>query len=212
MPFVSVRATAMKKRSRVGSKPAKARPRKALKLKGGRASKAATRRDPAPAGQTEVTRLTRELDEAREQQTATSEVLRIISSSPSNLYPVFEAILANATRICEAKFATLFLCDADAFRVVAMHNSPPAYAEVRLREPLIRPPLDTVLGRVCASKDVVQIDDVRKRKSYIERDPYTVAAVELGGYRTVLGVPILKQSALIGVINIYRQEVRPFTN
>src|SRR5262249_10949119 len=78
-------------------------------------------------------------------------------------------------------------------------------------EPLIRPPPDSVLARVSASKDVVHIADVRQKKSYIERDPYTVAAVELGGYRTVLGVPILKQSALIGVINIVRQEVRLFT-
>jgi GAF domain-containing protein len=93
-----------------------------------------------------------------------------------------------------------------------MHNTPPAYAEVRQREPLVRPPADSVLGRVSASKNFVHIADVRQRKSHIDRDPYTVAAVELGGYRTLLGVLILKQSALIGVINIHRQEVRPFTN
>jgi class 3 adenylate cyclase len=202
---------AMKRRSRAGGKPAKARPRKALKRKGGSAPKAVSR-GRSSLGQTEVARLTRERDEALAQQIATSEVLRIISSSPSNLDPVFEAILANATRICEAKFATLYLCDADAFRVVAMHNTPPAYAEVRQREPLVRPPPDSVLGHVSASKDVVHIADVKQAKSYIERNPFTVAGVELGGYRTVLGVPILQQSALIGVVNIYRQEVRPFTN
>jgi hypothetical protein len=201
----------MKRRSRAGGKPAKARPRKALKRKGGSAPKAVSR-GRSSLGQTEVARLTRERDEALAQQIATSEVLRIISSSPSNLDPVFEAILANATRICEAKFATLYLCDADAFRVVAMHNTPPAYAEVRQREPLVRPPPDSVLGHVSASKDVVHIADVKQAKSYIERNPFTVAGVELGGYRTVLGVPILQQSALIGVVNIYRQEVRPFTN
>jgi hypothetical protein len=114
----------MKRRSRAG-KPVKALPRKALKLKPRKASKAVTRRGSAPASQeTEVARLTRERDAALEQQTATSDVLRIISSSPSNLDPVFNAILANATRLCEAKFATLYLCDDDAFRVVAMHNTP----------------------------------------------------------------------------------------
>jgi adenylate cyclase len=202
----------MKRRSRAGGERVKARPRKALKLKGRKTPTAVTRRGSAPADPMEVARLARERDEALEQQTATSKVLRIISSSPSNLDPVFKAILANATRICEAKFATLYLCDADAFRVVAMHNAPPAYAEVRKREPLIRPPPDSVLGRVSANKDVVHIADARQIKSYIERNRYTVAAVELGRYRTVLGVPILKQSALIGVININRQEVRPFAN
>ncbi len=202
----------MKRRSRAGQTQAKARSRKALKLKGRKAPKAVTRGGSAHADRTEVARLTRERNEALEQQIATSEVLRIMSSSPSNLDPVFEAILANATRICEAKFATLYLCDADAFRVVAMHNTPPAYAEVRQREPLVRPPPDSVLGRVSASKDVVHIADVKQAKSYIERNPFTVAGVELGGYRTVLGVPILQQSALIGVVNIYRQEVHPFTN
>jgi len=160
----------------------------------------------------ENTRLLNELKQSLEQQTATADVLRVISSSPGELRPVFQAMLENATRICEAKFATLYLCDADAFRVVAMHNTPPAYAEARQREPLIRPPSDSVLGRVSASKQVVHITDVREVQSYIERNPYMVAGVELGGYRTALGVPMLKQGALIGVVNIYRQEVRPFTD
>ena len=138
----------MKKRSRAASKLAKARHRQASKPKGRSAPKTSSGRGSAPADPTEVARLTRERDEALEQQTATSEVLRIISSSPSNLDPVFETILANATRICEAKFGTLYLCDADAFRVMAMHNAPPAYAEVRQRDPLVRPPSDSVLRRV----------------------------------------------------------------
>src|SRR5262249_54473963 len=95
---------------------------------------------------------TRELSESLEQQTATSEVLRVISSSPGDLTPVFQAMLENAVRICEAKFGTMFLRDADAFRVVAMHTPPPAYAEARRREPLVRPPPDSILGRVSASK------------------------------------------------------------
>jgi signal transduction histidine kinase len=125
---------------------------------------------------------------------------------------VFLAMLEKATRICEAKFGTLYLRDADAFRVVAMHNAPPAYAEARQREPLVRPPPDSTLGRVSASKQVVHITDVREVQSYIDRNPFVVAGVELGGYRTVLGVPMLKQDALIGVVSIYRQEVRPFTD
>jgi len=156
--------------------------------------------------------LRRELDEAREQQTAAAGVLRVISSSPGDLEPVFQAILSNATRICEAKFGTLYLRDADAFRVAAMHNTPPAYAKARQREPLVRPPPDSTLSRVSASKQVVHINDVREVQSYIERNPFMVAGVELGGYRTALGVPMLKQSALIGVVIIYRQEVRPFND
>jgi len=125
---------------------------------------------------------------------------------------VFQTILSNATRICEAKFGTLYLRDADAFRVVAMHNVPSSYAKARQREPLVRPPPDSVLGRVSATKQVVHITDIRTVRSYIERNPSIVSGVELGGYRSVLGVPILKQNGLIGVVNIYRQEVRPFTD
>ena len=147
----------------------------------------------------ELRQRTDDLTESLEQQTATSEVLRVISSSPGELTPVFEAILENATRICEAKFGTLYLCDADAFRAVAMYNTPPAYAEARQREPIIRPPPDSVLGRVSASKQAVHITDVREVQSYIERNPYMVAAVELGGYRTTLGVPMVRQGALIEI-------------
>jgi two-component system, NtrC family, sensor kinase len=160
----------------------------------------------------ELRQRTTDLTESLDQQTATSEVLRVISSSPGELEPVFQTMLENATRICEAKFGTLYLRDDDAFRVVAMHNAPPAFAEARQREPLIRPPPDSVLGRVSSSNQVVHIADVREIQSYIERNPYMVAAVELGGYRTILGVPMLKQSALIGVVHIYRQEVRPFND
>ena len=160
----------------------------------------------------ELRQRTADLTESLEQQTATSEVLRVISSSPGELEPVFQTMLESATRICEAKFGTLFLADADAFRAVATHNTPSAYAEARQRELLIRPPPDSALGRVSSSKQTVHITDVREVKSYIERNPYMVAAVELGGCRTALGVPMLKQSALIGVVTIYRQEVRPFTD
>jgi hypothetical protein len=87
------------------------------------------------------------LAEALEQQTATSEVLQVISSSPGDLEPVFRGVLENATRICEAKFGTLYLCEADAFRMVATHNAPPAYVEARTRREQFRPHPDAPLGR-----------------------------------------------------------------
>src|SRR5262249_16621303 len=109
----------------------------------------------------ENARLLSELRESLQQQTATSDVLQVISSSPGELEPVFQAMLANATRICEAKFGTLWLCEGDAFRAVALHNAPPAYAEARRRELLLRPPPDTALGRAASTKQVVQIDTLR---------------------------------------------------
>src|SRR6516165_4608401 len=160
----------------------------------------------------ELRQRTSDLTESLEQQTATSEVLRVISSSHGELEPVFQTMLENATRICGAKFGTLYLCDADAFRAVALHNPPPAYAEARQREPLVRPPPDSILRRVSATKQVVHITDIREIQSYIERNPYMIAAVELGGYRTVVGVPMLKQGALVGVANIYHKEVLPSPN
>jgi signal transduction histidine kinase/putative methionine-R-sulfoxide reductase with GAF domain len=202
----------MRRRSRAGGEPVKTRRRKTAARKRLNAPKVRGRGAPVPCRETEVALLTHERDEALEQLSAASEVLGVISSSPGDLKPVFDAILEKATRICEAKFGTFYLCDADAFRVVAMHNTPPAYAEARQRKPLVRPPRDSILGRVSASKRVVHITDVRDVQSYIEGNPYMVAGVELGGYRTALGVPILKQGALIGVVNIYRQEVRPFSD
>jgi GAF domain-containing protein len=158
----------------------------------------------------EVEARTRELSESLEQQTATAEVLRVISSSPGDLQPVFEAILENATRICGAKFGTLYLYDGDAFHATAFHNAPPAFVEHRKRAPL-RPGPDTSLGQAARTKQVAHIIDSMKRESYRRRDPFVVAGAELGGYRTILSVPMLKEDKLVGVITIYRQEVRPFT-
>jgi len=155
---------------------------------------------------------TRELGESLEQQTATSEVLRVISSSTGELEAVFQVILENAVRICEAKFGTLFLRDADAFRAVATHNAPPAYVEALAREPLIRPPPDVPLGRVAATRRAAHMADIRTAQSYIERHPFVFDAAELAGYRSVLSVPMLKENELVGAINILGQEVRPFTD
>ena len=163
--------------------------------------------------QEQLDRRTRERDEALEQLAATSEVLKVISSSPGDLKPVFEAMLANAARICEARFAILYLHDGNAFRAVAAtHDAPPAYVESRKRDPVIRPPPDAPLGRVASTKQIVQIADLSKLQSYIEHHPFVVAAVELGGFRTALGVPLLKDNDLVGSMTIFRQEVRPFTD
>jgi GAF domain-containing protein len=160
----------------------------------------------------EVQARTRELSESLERQTATSEVLGVISRSPGELAPVFQTMLANATRICEAKFGNLFLCEGDEFRLVAMHGAPTAWAERWRREPMIRPGPGTGLGRVARTKEVVHIADLTKEQAYIERDPLFVGQVELAGGRTLLVVPMLKENELIGAIGIFRQEVCPFSD
>jgi GAF domain-containing protein len=159
----------------------------------------------------ELRQRTDDLGESLEQQTATSDVLKVISSSPGELEPVFKAILENATRICEAKFGTLYLREADGLRTVAAHNAPTPYVEDRKRN-LVRPPADSALGQVLKVHRVTQVADITAVKSYVEGDPYLVSAVKLGGYRTIAAVPMLKDNSLIGAITINRQEVCPFTD
>ena len=159
----------------------------------------------------ENTRLLNELRQSLEQQTATADVLRVISSSPGDLEPVFAAMLENATRICEANFGNMFLIEDDTFRTVAMHNAPAAYSNARTARPF-RPPADSAPGRLVSSKDVVHVADLRAEATYLRRDPFSVTGVELAGIRTLLAVPMLKDDALIGAIHIYRQEVQPFTD
>src|SRR5262245_52861319 len=153
-----------------------------------------------------------ELAEARAQQTASSEVLQLISSSPGKLKPVFEAILANATRICEAKFGILYLRDGEAFRLAALHGAPPAFAEASWREPVVQPGPRTGFGRLIQTKQPVHIVDVAVDPAYTERDPLRVPLVEQAGARSFVIVPMLKDNELIGTIAIYRQEVRPFSD
>jgi GAF domain-containing protein/anti-sigma regulatory factor (Ser/Thr protein kinase) len=159
----------------------------------------------------ELRQRTDDLTESLEQQTATSEVLEVISASPGELDPVFDAILGNATRLCGAKFGTLYLCEGDAFRLTAMHNAPQAFANERRRNPVIYPQPDNMLGRVVRAKHAVQTEDATKEPLYLDRNPLFVAAVELGGFRSFVSVPMLKDDRLVGAINIYRQEVRAFT-
>jgi GAF domain-containing protein len=159
--------------------------------------------------ETKVARLTRERDEALERETATSQVLRLISTTPGNLELVFRSILENATRICEAKFGVLTLRDGDAFRIVAIHNAPPAYVEFRKREPLLKPVAGTALARAVITKRPAQIADVTESPAHRD-DPQRSRFIALTGARTVIDVPILKENEVIGAMIIYRQEVRPF--
>ena len=160
----------------------------------------------------ELRQRTDDLTESLDQQTATSEVLQVISSSPSNLAPVFQAILANATRICDANFGMLNLYEGGAFPVVATHNAPAAYADLRRRQPMVRPGPSHPLGRVAATKQVLHIADIRTEAGYRDRDASYVAFADLAGGRTLLTVPVLKENDLVGTIGIFRQEVRPFTD
>ena len=159
----------------------------------------------------ELRERTDDLTEALGQQTATSEVLQVISSSPGELEPVFKAMLENATRICDAKFGVLQLLEGDGFRAVGLHNAPPAFADY-VRRGLLRPGPNVPLSRMARTKQVVHIADITMEEAYIERDPLAVAGADLGGYRTILAVPMLKESELIGGFVIFRQEVRLFAD
>ena len=161
---------------------------------------------------TDLTERTADLTEALEQQTATSEVLQVVSSSPGDLQPVFASMLESAARICGASFGNIYLWDVDALHLVATHNTPPALAEGRRRSPF-RPDPNGPLGRLLKTKAVAHIADLAAEPTYLQqRVPSIVEAVELGGIRTVLLVPMLKEKELIGLFSLYRQEVRPFTD
>jgi two-component system NtrC family sensor kinase len=157
----------------------------------------------------EVQQRTRDLSEALQQQTATSEVLRVISSSSGELQPVFKVMLDNALTMCEASYGNMLLSSGDGFEAAELHNSPPAFAELFKRGPLVPPP-GTALGRVIATKKVVHIPDILA-ESGGKQTPLRVVTAESMRARTLLAVPMLRESELVGVIVIYRQEVRPFS-
>src|SRR5262249_37910583 len=154
---------------------------------------------------------TRDLSEALEQQTATSEVLQVISSSPGELEPVFQTILENATRICAAHFGVLWRLEGGAARIVSSFGIPPAFAQFLERGPHRPGPLNP-MNRVIKTRQAVHVADYRADQAYIEHDPLAVAGVELAGVRTLLVVPMIKDDGLIGAIGIFHQEVRPFTD
>jgi signal transduction histidine kinase len=156
---------------------------------------------------------THELRETLEQQTATSEVLKVISSSHGNLEPVFNAMLANATRICEATYGNLFLRDGFIFRAVAVHSKE-SYADSWRKNPELdlRDHPQIPLNRLVKNRQVIHMPDLRTDEAYLAKDPRIVDLVEVGGARTLLTVPMLKEGEIIGAINLYRQEVRSFTD
>ena len=161
----------------------------------------------------ELRQRTADLTESLEQQTATSEVLGIISSSRGELEPVFDAMLENAVTLCEAKFGVLFLYDGKEYRTAALHSGSRAYAEVRRRAVVIQHTHpDVPLTRLTRTKEVIHIGDVRTERCYIESDPTFSELVDVAGARTLLVVPMLKENELIGAFAIYRQEVRVFAD
>ena len=178
--------------------------RKTLKRRN--APKTVRRRSSLATGEeTNVEQLTRELAEAREREAATAEVLKVISATPGELEPVFQTMLENATRICEATFGTMLLVEGDAFRRVALHNASPMFADFHSKVPVVQPQKISHLRDLVETKRVVHIADQATVNS---DDPITKYA----GARTVLIVPLLKENDLIGAFGIYRQEVRPFTD
>ena len=160
----------------------------------------------------ENARLLSELRESLAQQIATAEVLRVISSSPGDLEPVFNSILENATRICGASFGNLELCENGMFRIGAMFNAPTAFVEHRRREPFISPHPLSALARVVETKRFFQVENLPEHPAYKDRFPPYVHLVEGAGARTLLIMPLLKEDELVGVLGIYRQEVVPFTD
>jgi len=159
----------------------------------------------------ELRRRTSDLTESLKQQTATSEVLHIISSSPGDLAPVFDKMLENATRVCDAEFGSMVLVEGNAFRNTAFFNAPPAFVEARSGQITQLHPRST-LAEAIRTRQVVQIEDLRNSPAYLERTPSTVQLADLGGARTIVVVPMLRENDVIGLITVYRQEVRPFSD
>jgi class 3 adenylate cyclase len=207
-----MRVEAMKRRSRAVDEPVKAPRPKAVTLKHRNAPKV-TRSRPSSVGgkDKKIALLTRELSEALEQQTATSEVLQVINGAPGDLQSVFATMLEKAVRICDAKFGVLYLHEEGGFRLAAAHDVPPGYLEVHGGAPI--PPVPGgILESIMRTGRTARLPDAAAIQSYAERHPIAIAAVEVAGMRSIVGVPMLKDNELIGVISIYRQEVRPFTD
>ena len=204
----------MRRRNTKSRRPAKTRHGSTTKTKQNKAPTAGRLTGSIPADlQRQIIALTRELTEAREQQTATSEVLQVISSSPGELEPVFQAMLENATRLCEASYGLMYLCEGDAFRMAALHGDLPGPFKEQWRSGTVfRPHPDVAPARAVRTRKVLHVADLRKDLAYLSGDPLPVAGVEVAGIRTILVIPMLKENEPVGVISIYRKEVRPFTD
>ncbi len=159
----------------------------------------------------ELRERTDDLSESLEQQTATSEVLQVISSSPGELEPVFRKMLENATRVCGANFGVMHLWDGDSFNVAADYNMPPAFTALRQGVQL-HPHPESSLATVVRTHQVAHIDDLKNGPAYLAGAPHAVRLADVAGARTIVIVPMLKENELIGTITIFRQEVKPFTD
>ena len=158
----------------------------------------------------ENARLLNELRESLEQQTATSEVLQVISSSPGDLEPVFTTMLEKAVRICNATFGNIYRWDGEIMHLLAAYNTPPALAKARRRVALRAA---GALGRMVTTKAPIHLADIAALPGYLDRtDVGAVTAVELGGARTAMLIPMLKENELVGEFTVFRQEVRPFSD
>ncbi len=206
----------MRRRSRASGRRAEAPRRKTARPKRRKtatpkrrnAPKAGRLRRASAVSREQIAQLIQERDRALEREKASGEVLRVLSSSPGELKPVFAAMLQNAVRICGAKFGNLLLRDADTFRVGATHGAPPAYVDFMRREAPFRVDPRLGLGRMLDTKETYQVADIAAVPAH--GDKLRIGTIELAGARTVLGVPMLKDGEMIGCIIIYRQEVRPF--
>jgi signal transduction histidine kinase len=201
----------LRKRSAAGGKGIDRQRRSAAKpTRRGATKPARGATQPASSGRSEVARLKRELEETLAQQVAMADVLRVISSFSGDREPVFATMLANAVRLSDAHNGVINRWDGEELRLIATHNMPAAFTELRRRAPY-RPGQHSASGRMLTTRQPVHIADLAVDQAYLERNPPTVAAVELGGVRTTLAVPMFKNDQLIGSFTVGRREVRPFT-
>jgi two-component system, NtrC family, sensor kinase len=201
------------RRRTISRKPERKRPSKTAKLKRSSTQAVTRRNNSSDTGlKAKLDARTRELNEAIQRENASAEVLRVISSSPGELQPVFQAMLANAADLCEASYGALWLREGEGFRMAAIHGAlPAAYAELQRSGTVYFAGADAPAVRAVRTRQPVGISDLRETQAYLDGDLLPVAAVEIAGVRTMVGVPMFKGNEPVGVIAIYRKEVRPFT-